>query len=85
MDNFYSGISNDKTQFLINMNWYSEQDVKTCFKLSKIFHNLSEDYYIDQNDFKLIYLEFEWVGNTYYPQESDENKGCPIRVYKIKR
>lgn len=22
MRNFYSGISNDKTQFLINMNWY---------------------------------------------------------------
>ena len=38
----------------------------------------------DKNDFELVYLEFKWVGNTYYPQESDKSKGQPIRVYKIK-
>lgn len=38
MRNFYSGISNDKTQFLINMNWYTDNDVEACFRLSKNFH-----------------------------------------------
>lgn len=37
MRNFYSGISNDKTQFLINMNWYTDNDVEACFRLSKNF------------------------------------------------
>ena len=59
MRNFYSGISNDRMQFLINMNWY------------------------DKNDFELVYLKFKWVGNTYYPQESDKSEGEPIRVYRI--
>lgn len=40
MRNFYSGISNDKTQFLINMNWYTDNDVEACFNLSKNFHGL---------------------------------------------
>ena len=39
---------------------------------------------LKKNNFELVYLKFEWVGNTYYPQESDKNKGQPIRVYKIK-
>lgn len=43
MRNFYSGISNDKTQFLINMNWYKDNDVETCFNHSKIFHGLSKN------------------------------------------
>ena len=71
MRNFYSGISNDKTQFLINMTWYNDNEVETCFNLSK-------------NDFELVYLKFKWVGNTYYPQESNKSEGEPIRVYKIK-
>lgn len=83
MRNFYSGISNDKTQFLINMNWYKDNDVETCFNLSKNFHRLPEKCSIDKNDFELVYLKFKWVGNTYYPQESDKSKGEPIRVYKI--
>lgn len=41
MRNFYSGISNDKTQFLINMNWYKDNDVEACFNHSKIFHGLA--------------------------------------------
>lgn len=43
MRNFYSGISNDKTQFLINMNWYKDNDVETCFRLSKNFHGLPKN------------------------------------------
>ena len=39
---FYSGISNDKTQFLINMNWYNDNEVETCFSISKNFHGLTE-------------------------------------------
>ena len=84
MKNFYSGISNDKTQFLINMNWYNDNDVEACFNLSKNFHRLTKKCSIEKNNFELVYLKFEWVGNTYYPQESDKNKGQPIRVYKIK-
>lgn len=43
MRNFYSGISNDKTQFLINMNWYTDNDVEACFRLSKNFHGLPKN------------------------------------------
>lgn len=84
MRNFYSGISNDRTQFLINMNWYKENDVETCFRLSKNFYGLLEKCSIDKNDFELVYLKFKWAGNTYYPQESNKSEGEPIRVYKIK-
>ena len=84
MRNFYSGISNDRTQFLINMNWYNDNEVETCFSISKNFHELPEKCSIKKNDFELVYLKFKWVGNTYYPQESDKSKGQPIRVYKIK-
>lgn len=84
MRNFYSGISNDKTQFLINMNWYTDNDVEACFRLSKNFHGLPKNCNIGKNDFELVYLKFEWIGNTYYPQESDKSEGQPIRVYKIK-
>ena len=84
MRSFYSGISNDKTQFLINMNWYKDNDVETCFSHSKIFHGLPKNRRIEKNDFELVYLKFEWIGNTYYPQESDKSEGQPIRVYKIK-
>ena len=84
MRNFYSGISNDKTQFLINMNWYTDNDVEACFNHSKIFHGLPKNCSIEKNDFELVYLKFEWIGNTYYPQESDKSEGQPIRVYKIK-
>jgi len=84
MRNFYSGISNDKTQFLINMNWYKDNDVETCFSLSKNFHGLPKKCSIEKNDFELVYLKFEWIGNTYYPQESNKSEGEPIRVYKIK-
>lgn len=42
MRNFYSGISNDRTQFLINMNWYNDNEVETCFSISKNFHGLPE-------------------------------------------
>nr|DAU18672.1 MAG TPA: hypothetical protein [Caudoviricetes sp.] len=84
MRNFYSGISNDKTQFLINMNWYKDNDVEACFRLSKNFHGLPKNCSIEKNDFELVYLKFEWIGNTYYPQESDKSEGQPIRVYKIK-
>ena len=84
MRNFYSGISNDRTQFLINMNWYKDNDVETCFRLSKNFHGLLEKCSIDKNDFELVYLKFKWVGNTYYPQESNKSEGEPIKVYKIK-
>lgn len=84
MRNFYSGISNDKTQFLINMNWYKDNDVETCFNLNKNFHGLSKKCSIEKNDFELVYLKFKWVGNTYYPQESNKSEGQPIRVYKIK-
>lgn len=84
MRNFYSGISNDKTQFLINMNWYKDNDVETCFNLSKNFHGLCKKCSIDKNDFELVYLKFKWVCNTYYPQESNKSEGQPIRVYKIK-
>ena len=84
MRNFYSGISNDKTQFLINMNWYNDNDVEACFNLSKNFYELPKKWNNKKNNFELVYLKFEWVGNTYYPQESDKNKGQPIRVYKIK-
>lgn len=65
MRNFYSGISNDRTQFLINMNWYKDNDVETCFNLSKNFHGLCEKCSIDKNNFELVYLKFKWVGNTY--------------------
>jgi len=74
MRNFYSGISNDRTQFLINMNWYKDNDVETCFRLSKNFHGLLEKCSIDKNDFELVYLKFKWVGNTYYPQESNKSE-----------
>lgn len=84
MRNFYSGISNDRTQFLINMNWYNDNEVETCFSISKNFHGLPEKCSIKKNDFELVYLKFKWVGNTSYPQESDKSKGQPIRVYKIK-
>lgn len=48
MRNFYSGISNDKTQFLINMNWYKDNDVETCFNHSKIFHGLPKKCRIEK-------------------------------------
>lgn len=80
---FYSGISNDMDQFLVNMNWYKDTDILTCFKLSKKYHGLVESSYIKEDDFELIYLEFKWEGSTYYPIESDETNGEPIRVYKI--
>ena len=64
MRNFYSGISNDRTQFLINMNWYKDNEVETCFNLSKNFHGLCEKCSIDKNNFELVYLKFKWVGNT---------------------
>ena len=48
MRNFYSGISNDKTQFLINMNWYKDNDVETCFNLSKNFHGLPKKCSIEK-------------------------------------
>ena len=48
MRNFYSGISNDKTQFLINMNWYTDNDVEACFRLSKNFHGLPKKCSIEK-------------------------------------
>lgn len=48
MRNFYSGISNDKTQFLINMNWYTDNDVEACFSHSKIFHGLPKNRRIEK-------------------------------------
>lgn len=48
MRNFYSGISNDKTQFLINMNWYKDNDVEACFNHSKIFHGLPKNCSIEK-------------------------------------
>ena len=43
MRNFYSGISNDRTQFLINMNWYNDNEVETCFRFSKKIHGLPKN------------------------------------------
>lgn len=56
------------------MNWYKDNDVETCFRLSKNFHGLLEKCSIDKNDFELVYLKFKWVGNTYYPQESNKSE-----------
>ena len=61
MRNFYSGISNDRTQFLINMNWYNDNEVETCFSISKNFHGLPEKCSIKKNDFELVYRKL-WRG-----------------------
>ena len=52
--------------------------------LEKIFMDCLKTAALKKNDFELVYLKFEWIGNTYYPQESDKSEGQPIRAYKIK-
>lgn len=86
MDNkkrFYSGISFDQTEFLINMNFYSDELVAAVFRRSSLFRNMDKTHYILPDDYELVYYTFKWDGETYYPEISDEEHGEPIRRYKI--
>lgn len=80
---FYSGISFDQTEFLINMNFYSEEDVAAVFRRSSSMRYMDKNYYILPYDYELVYYAFKFEGETYYPEISDEEHGEPIRKYKI--
>lgn len=72
---------------ITNRIYYGTQDTEKHMWIGQktdITDGLPKNCSIEKNDFELVYLKFEWIGNTYYPQESDKSEGQPIRVYKIK-
>lgn len=83
--NFYSGISYDRDQFLINMKAYNPEDVLACFHRSKAYHGLPDNLTIYPDVFDLRYLKFKLNNGHYVPIESsaDEWDSYPVRVYPI--
>lgn len=83
---FTSGITYDNI-FLISMNHYREEDILITFKLSKRYHGLNQNSYIDLDDYMERFMTFEWKGNIFYPTDyENEVEGSQlIRMFEIKK
>lgn len=61
--------------------FYGKNTLDTDFSMKIVLSGQNE---VGKSTVKRIILDQLFIGNTYYPQESDKSEGQPIRVYKIK-
>jgi hypothetical protein len=79
-----SGIFDDL--YVVNEKYYQLQDDMICFRLSKMYHSLPENYFITENFYETKYGKIENTeGNKYLIYWYDEYKPftSKFRVYKI--
>ena len=72
--------------YIINEKYYGINDDMTCFKMSKSYHSLPEDCFIEENTYEVKYGKVKNIsGNNFIIYWYDEYKPflSKFRVYKI--
>jgi len=84
-ERFTSGVTGDN-HYIISMEDYSERDISTAWRLSKMYQGLDEDAEIDVNDYKEKYITVKWEGNIFYPtiHEKKARGSKLVRIFEIK-
>lgn len=72
--------------YVVNEKYYLVNDDMTCFRLSKLYHSLPENCFIEENSYEIKYGKVKNTGdNNYliYWQDKYKPFSSKFRVYKI--